>query len=666
LRLKEQVDHRIKKMTNFTKTNRQIWLFLTILSIIFICFSCAHNGDWAKRLDWKEFEFTNLPGEKDYPDAAAIIILDEGKMQIIGASELPTSVFERHRIVKILNSRGQRYANIAIPYTSQSQVENIRARTISPKGEIKVLNKGNIYDVNLYPRFIFYSDQRAKLFTMPAIEDGSIVEYRYRLRISGRSLWPSWSFQDNVPTLKSRFMLVAPSEWDVNYKHYNVDLEVVVSEAPKGFRSTYTWEIANVPALKSEFGMPSLKECVARLDIAPLGMNSWDDVALWYHELAEPGIKAGKNVKELALTLTEGVESNEDKLRIIYEWVRDQVRYIAVEIGIGGYQPHPAEQVLVNRYGDCKDVSTLLCSLSREVGIEAYEVLVSTWQNGEPDTSLPSPFQFNHAIAYCPSIGDSGLWLDATEKGCPFGDLPWYDQGLPVLVVGKDGEAEVITTPHLHADNNHKLFEWQVELEETGVATVMGSTQFSGALATEMREALFYASRDDRRQWLETYLATRCSGAKLDSFHISGLHPVSDPLTICYKFHTNSFAVPDAGEMDFRPGQILAFDLPDYFRSPDRDHPIQFRFGVHNELKLTINLPDKWVANTPAWSDSIVSPFGSAFWSYSTNCSTLYVHSSCLLNGGSVDPKQYQDFQNFLDTIKQKDLREVVLTKRSI
>ncbi len=651
-------------MTYILKTIKQTSLLIVLVAIIFIFFSCAHNGEWAKRIAWDEIEFINLPGVDDYPDAGAIVIFDEGKMQIIGNSELPMSMFERHRIVKVLNNRGQSYANIAIPYTPKSLIENIQARTISPNGEIKVLDKKYIYDVNLYPRFIFYSDQRAKIFTMPAIEDGSVIEYRYQMRISGRSLWPSWNFQDFVPTLNSRFTLEAPSEWKVNYKLYHTDLEPEIVKAPSGFKSSYTWQETNVPAFKSEFGMPPLNESLARLEIAPLGMSTWDDVALWYDGLSEPQIKAGKAIKEFASVLTKNSASDEEKLKNIYEWVRDQVRYIAVAIGIGGYQPHPAEQVLINRYGDCKDMSTLLCSLAREVGIEAYEVLVSTWQNGAPDTSLPSPFQFNHAIAYCPAVGDNGVWMDATEKGSPFGKLPWYDQNLPVLVIGKDGRSEIITTPCVPADSNHTLFDWQVDLQETGAAIIHGKTQYNGALASEMREALIYASKDEERQWLETFLATRISGAKLDSFQISGLDPVKNPLIIRYQLYTSTFALPRADEMIFCPGQILAFDLPDYFRSADREHSIQFRFGVHNELKLTINLPENWTANISATTDSIDSPFGSASWTYSLEGNKIYIQLNCHLKGKKVDPEQYHEFQNFLDEIKARDLREVIINSK--
>ena len=651
-------------MTRLKRSIRQIRFALSLAFLLAVLLSCAHNRDWARRIAWADLDFSSLPGQDEYPEAGAIILLDEVKTTIIESGEINYSELERHRIVKILNTRGLRYANIAVAYSPPSQVVRLQARTISPEGKIAIIKKDDIFDVNLYPDFVFYSDQRAKLFAVPAVENGSVVEYRYRMRIRNPTFWHSWIFQASVPTLLSRFTLIAPSEWKIDYRVYGIDLEPQVSKMPGGDESTYIWEARDVAARKLEFGMPPGSEHIARLAIAPLGIETWEDVAEWYRKLAEPQIKAGKGVKELAAVLTRGVENDEEKLRIIYEWVRDKTRYIAVNIGIGGYQPHPAEEVLENRYGDCKDMVTLLCSLAREAGLEAYEVIVSTWQNGIPDTSLPSPYQFNHAIAYCPSIGASGVWMDATKKGCPFGKLPWYDQGLPVLVVGKEGEAEIVTTPRVSPDSNCVLFDWEADLQSTGAATVHGKSRLWGAIAAELREDLYYGSPEARRQWLETYLATRCSGVKLDSFKIMGLYPVSDPLTISYAFHTNNFAIPRAEEMVFRPGSILASDLPDYFRSPKRVHPIRFKYGLRTELNLTVKLPLDYIVNTTDSSDSLVSSFGSAYRSWSTSGNVYRTHKSYRLLGEDIDPQYYVRFQSFLDSIGIWDLREVVVSRK--
>jgi len=632
-----------------------------LLCVVLLLPSCASQSEWATRVSWDELDATHLPGQAEYPDAGAIILLDEGRMEIIGSGEVGFSAFEQHKIVKIFNDRGHRYANVVVAYTSGSQVEDIQARTISPAGKITVLDEKNIFDVSLYPNFVFFSDQRAKLFTLPAVDDGAIVEYRYRLLIRNRTFWHSWRFQSEEPTLLSRFTLVKPSEWEVAYRTYAIDVQPHTTKVPAGFKSTYVWEVKDIPAMRFEFGMPPQAEWGARLALSPVGFKTWADVAQWYYGLASPRMKAGDGVKALMPSLTGGVEDKQEKLKRIYEWVRDRVRYVAVEIGVGGYQPHAAEEVLVNRYGDCKDMTTLLCALGKEAGLEVHQVLVSTWQNGKPDTSLPSPLHFNHAIAYCPSVGEKGTWMDATEKGSLFRQLPWYDQGLPVLVVGEKGEETLAVTPRNPAEDNREALDWRIDLQPSGAATVQGSSQYWGTAATELRDELDNASPDERRLWLETLLVKRCSGALLDSVQITGVNPASDPLVVSYRFHTATFATRRGAALVFRPGLAAASGLPDYFRSPVRLHPIRFNFGMKREVNLAMTLPHGWRADTLALADSTTSSFGTAQWQWRDEGDVLHVNSSFLLRGDDIPPNEYKRFQEFLDRMREKDLREVVL-----
>ena len=647
-------------MPKFIKTSLKIIIGCILIVVFVTGFGCAHKGDWGERIGWKEIDFERLPGQEKYPNAGAIVLLDEGKMEIIGSNDKRLSVFEQRRVVRILNARGRRFLNIAIPYNPDTEVQFIKARTISPDGRITVLKDEDIYDVTFYPEYVFYSDQQAKLFTLPAVEDGSVIEYRYRLNFGMFTHWHYWHFQEEVPTLISRFTLIEPSEWDIHYRLYGIDLQPYVDENPPRFKNTYTWEARDVPPIKQEFGMPSMRERAARLVLSPIGVETWDDVAEWYFELSEPQIKAGSGVKALASRLIEGVIDDREKLRRIYEWVRDNIRYIAVAIGIGGFEPHPAEEILYNRYGDCKDMSTLICSLAREAGINARLALVSTWPNGIPDTTLPSPLHFNHAIVYCPDVNESNIWMDATAKGCPFGTLPWFDQGLPVVVVNQNRKAQATPTPCSSPDHNHTRIEWRVTIDSTALASVEGMTIIRGAPAMELREELFVMSEDEQKQWLETWLAGRCSGIVLDSFEFDGIEPVQDTLSISYFFQTSHFMIHRSGEMILRPEAVMPFDLPDYFRSESRVHPIRFLYGIQNDMELIVELPDDWSLEGDFVADSVHSRFGRATWICSENDGIFRAGMTIYLQGKEISPEDHREFRIFLDTVQKKNLRDVV------
>jgi len=637
-------------------------------SVLALCLQVAWLGcssgtsGWETSVRWKDYTLSALPTREEFPDVGAVCLLDEGRMEVFGSGQLGFSVFEQHRIVKIFDSRGERFANVVIPYGGRSEVVAIEARTISPDGRIVVLDGSDIFDVSLYPNFVFFSDQRAKLFTLPAVEEGAVLEYRYRVSVHDRTFWHSWGFQHDAPTLISRFTLIKPAEWNVNYRTYGTEVDPDVTEMPEGFKSTMRWEVRDMPALRSEVGMPPSRERVARLALAPLGFNTWSDVASWYYGLSWPRTAAGSETERLVEELTAGAATDEEKAERIYTWVRDRVRYLAVEIGIGGYRPHAAEEVCTNMYGDCKDMATLVCSMAREAGLNVHQVLVSTWYNGIPDTTLPSPLHFNHAIAYAPDLGVDGIWMDPTEKGCPFGDLPWYDQGTPVLVVGEDGAGEIVTTPRSRPEENTEQTVWRVRLKEDGSATVVGRTVMRGAPAVETRGQLLYTSQEMRRQWLETLLAKECSGARVDSFIIEGLKPVGDSLATLYGFHTPFFVTVRGSDMVFRPGMITASELPDYFRSPERTHPVRLRFGVERELSLTIALPTGWSMQPATRADSLISRFGSSRFRWRVKESELAVWNHYTLAAVDVRPAEYQEFREFLDSMRKQNLGDLILT----
>jgi hypothetical protein len=648
---------------NYKKSTRLFLYLLLINSITIFIFSCCHQNNWATNIDWKEFNLNDLPGQEDFPDYGAVILFDQGKMEILGSAEKRFSVFERHRMVKIFNESGFKYANIAISYNPGSKIEKIFARTISPVGKITVLDEKDIYDVTLFPEYVYFSDQRAKKFTFPAVEKGTIIEYKYTMSIKKSTFGNSWDFQSAVPVLSSRFILVKPGEWDVHYRVNNIEVLTEMSEAQAGFKSFHKWEARDVPALDIEPAMPPQNEIIGSLLISPIGINRWDQIGQWYYDLIQPQTKSGKVITETAHELLHDIDHNNKKLKLIYEWVRDKIRYLSISIGIGGYQPHPAGEVIKNRYGDCKDMTTLLCALARAAGINVYQVLVRTKQNGLTDTSLTTQSIFNHVIAFCPSAGDSGIWMDATEKGCPFGHLPWYDQGIQGLVIKDKGEVQFMSTPVVPADSNYVYFQWQIDFDTTGNVLITGRTKYWGAQADELREELKEAGPLEKKNWLESYLAKRASGIDVHSFQVEGLDTIADPLVVSYIFRSAAFARHVSNGFAFYPGDIMNLNLYDYFPAQNRKHPVRFRFGFQSEIDLKIHIPVNWQFDISHTVDSLNSPFGtfSQNWLYRENI--LSVKEKYRLYGYDIGIEEYPKFKEFLNTILNKCNKQVMVKR---
>ena len=634
---------------------------LLILILISIFYLACGVDDWHRKAEWKNFDINNLPNQEEYPESEAVVLLNEGTIRIFTDQQISFSTYERHTVTKIFNSRGHRYANVVIPYGSQNSVEEIQARTISPHGKITVLDPETIFDVNLYPNFVFYSDQRAKIFTLPAVEDDCIIEYRYNITIRSQTYGSFWRFQSTIPVLISRFSLIKPAQWELDYRLYDIYIEPKTTIISAGQINSLTWEAREMEAIKTELAMPAMNELGARLVLRPVGIKSWQDISKWYKKLVQSQMSLNEEIEQIVRNLTDGITDDEQKLRTIFEWVRDQVRYVSVSIDIGGYQPHPVAETMRNKYGDCKDMTTLLCAMGQAAGLDVYQALISTRLNGRPDTTLPAAVHFNHVIAYAPGFGAEGIWMDATEKTAPYGQLPWYDQGMPVLVVKPDGSGEIKNTPKLSYSQNRSEMIWRITLQKSGIATIKAQTLAYGTVANEMREKLFQATETEIEDWLNIYLAERVSGTELLAFDVKGLLPVADSLVIDYEFESSHFARKVNKNLVILPGEITGFDLADYFRSDERMQDICFQFASVKQVNLIVDFPPEFSINEYAKSYSIHSEFGKytrIFTPSQNGFSILYRYE---LTQDVIPSLRYHEFQEFLENINIRDLDEIVL-----
>ena len=123
------------------------------------------------------------------------------------------------------------------------------------------------------------------------------------------------------------------------------------------------------------------------------------------------------------------------------------------------------------------------------------------------------------------------------------------------------------------------------------------------------------------------------------------------------------FAVRRGSDLVLHPGWVSASGLSEFFRSPTRALPVRFRFGTSSELALTVHLPVDWGVVTPESSDSLQSPYGSAHWTCRAKDSLLIWHSGHSFKGDDVAPVHYGQFQQFLDAMQVRDMREIEVGK---
>jgi transglutaminase-like putative cysteine protease len=255
----------------------------------------------------------------------------------------------------------------------------------------------------------------------------------------------------------------------------------------------YEWTAGNAVVEPIEQGSVAPVDYSRRVTVSTFG--DFSEFARAYSARAEEQAQPTAVIKALADEITSGEATAAGQARLLYDWVTQNVRYVGIALGMGAVVPHAAEQVLRNRYGDCKDKVTLLTALLAAKGIEARTAIVnagtSYWTS-----SLPLLPNFNHVILYVPSLV---LWLDPTATVTPYGRLPHEVQGKLVVLVPS---GELRRTPVDLNTENVTIRRVRYVIQDDG--TIKGTTDIEarGLRAEGYRLRAREMSPDQRAQYM--------------------------------------------------------------------------------------------------------------------------------------------------------------------
>jgi hypothetical protein len=310
---------------------------------------------------------------------------------------------------------------LTFTYTaSNQQVEIGYVRVIKPDGSVVVTPDYNVQDMpaDVTREAPMYSDIHQKHVAVKGLGVGDTLEYQITLRtlkpeVPGH-FWFEYSFQKDLIALDEQLDLDLPADKAVTVA--SADLQPTVSST--GGRKLYHWASSNLARPDPDAPPKSVKHWKPSVQVTTFA--SWEQVGAWYNSLQRDSLIVTPAIQAKADALTKGLTSNDDKLRAIFNDVALHIHYVGLDFGIGRYQPHPADDVLSNEYGDCKDKHTLLAALLKATGIEASPVLISS--SRELDPATPSPAQFDHVITLV-SLDGKLVWMDSSEEVAPVGLL---------------------------------------------------------------------------------------------------------------------------------------------------------------------------------------------------------------------------------------------------
>jgi tetratricopeptide (TPR) repeat protein/transglutaminase-like putative cysteine protease len=573
-----------------------------------------------------------------------------------------TAAREQTSIIRVQNDTGvQQWGLIEFPFQSANQtvdVDYVRVR--KPDGSVVATPPDNIQDLDaeITRSAPFYSDLRVKHIAVKGLSAGDVLEFQVHWNsakplVEGQ-FWFDYNFTREGIVLDESLEVSVPADRAVKVKGPRATQRVAGASG----RRVYTWTSSHLDS------KPDKKKGRAALDAA-LGMNpppdvqvssfqNWDEVADWYWNLQKDRVEPSPAVRAKAAELTKGMTDDSAKLHAIYDFVSTHYRYIGIDFGIGRYQPHSADDVLSNDYGDCKDKYTLLASLLQAVGIQAYPVLISSTQRLDPD--IPSPAQFDHVIAYVPQ-GQSAVWLDTTPEITSFGFLLQPLRDKPALVILGGKPAQIMNTPADPPEPELRIFKLTGKLSDDG--TLNAQIENSDRDETEpILRAAF--RRVSQAQWQDlVQVISRGMGfaGTVSNIHVAAPDATNVPFRFAYTYLRKDY--PDWANHQFVvPG--LPFNMPTQDEDADPSDPIFLGSAVTAQSDARVELPQGYSPIPPASID-IVRDYAEYHASYSRDDNALIAHRVLTSKLREVPPGETASYKSFVEDV-QKDVNGYVET----
>ena len=595
--------------------------------------------------------------------ADAVIRYDDTTFEVetIGKGKKVTSY-----AITIFNRKAAYHANVAIYYDKLQPVSDINATVYDANGKvIEKLKKGDISDFSDYDGFTIYSDNRIKNFDMRQNSFPYTVEVSYKTIYDGLLSLPPWiaQYPGKTAVERSSFVVATPADYELRYQTLRLDAPKIVNGTTKKF---YTWTIENSKSYEEEPLSAAPYSDAKAVILAPgkcemegyVGdMRSWESFGRWLYKINEGRDELDDEQVAAIRKLVLNASSEREKVKLVYEYLQKNTRYVGIQLGFGGWQTFPASYVASNGYGDCKALTNYTRTMLKYVGVDSYYTLIAAGKNEEAiDPSFPMN-QFNHVILSVPMEKDT-IWLECTSQDAPFGYLGYSTSDRDALMLSEDG-GTLVHTPVYEAEKNLYLTTGEITIDKEGNAEVSLQSDFKG-LSFRYMSDFNSQSPDEQKQT------------------VRDMFPLKNTEDLAYTYTEDKKMLPEASiAVDFKARKLASVSGKRIFLVPNQvnrmsyipekieERKTDFKINYEDYLvdSITYKLPEGiYVERLPS-SKKIETDFGTYEVSYEKGDGYLKYVRTYRTRKGTYDKTKYEEYTEFYKKCVRADKQKVVFAK---
>ena len=619
-----------------------------------------------------------LPAYDEKTDA--VLLYSETNVTVLSVDRIRTHIREAY---KVLRPEGRERGTVEVYFNPGRRITSLHGWCIPAQGkDYEVKEKDAIDYASPANGGELIDDVKYRVLHVPAPDPGNIIGYEYEVEERPFWLQDIWYFQRIDPVRETHYSLQLPAGW-VFKASWLSHAEVKPDE--KG-GNVLQWAVSDVRGIRPEPDMPPLKGVAGQMIVSffPSGgtsnkneFASWEDMGNWYGNLVSTRMEASEPIKEKVKALTEGKTTTLAKMQAVAYFLQHDIRYVAISLGIGGYQPHAAPDVFLHRYGDCKDKATLMRTMLREIGVDSYHVVISS-ERGSVTRDSPAHNGFNHvilaiklpddvkdpslvAVIQHPKLGRI-LFFDPTyDEMIPFGQIGGYLQANYGLLVEPEG-GELVELPQQPSAMNGIERVGKMTLDAQGVLKGDVEEVRMGDRASLERWRLRTATKDiDRVNSIESLLGSSLPGFQLTHASVVNFEHTDRPFGFNYTFRSDNYAKLAGNLMLVRP-RVLGNKASGILETKEpRKFPVEFDGPSRDTDKFDIALPPGYeVDELPPPMDAEFS-FGSYHSKTEASGNVLHYTRALEIKELSVPVSQMDELKKFYRMIATDERNTAVL-----
>lgn len=552
-------------------------------------------------------------------------------------------------------------------YDSYDDVRRYEAKIYDAKGEhVKTLKKRDFMDVSATGSDL-YSDNRAIILKYTPSMYPFTIDFSYEIKTSSTANIPGFfPFPYSKMSVESdTYTLINETQIPIKVKKMNLEaynIEVHESQERISFKAT------NLSPVKYEAAAPPMSEVLPIVRLSPEifqlkgkkgQVRNWDELANWYREELLVGMEdLPKSTIAEVSSLVKDVSDTREKVKRIYNYMQDRTRYISVQVGIGGWQPTPADEVHKLGYGDCKGLSNYTKALLKSQGIDSYFTLVDSQPDGTDVMEDYAALAFDHAILSVP-LEDETLFLECTSQKIPFNFLGTHTDDRTVLMVTDSG-AEIKRTP---------VYDYKTNYQKAHTKAVLNDAmELSGSLKMESGGLQYnnaYHRIDAKEDENLSYYKDRW-GYHSD-IRLSDIQFQNDKDAVRIQeqmnFHSTSYTTKAGDRILLNPNVFnrIQSSPPRY---EHRKYPLYIRRGYSDDDIVEIQLPERYSVASMFEDVRLETEFGIYEIAVTVDENNqLTYHRKIELYTGRWPKEKYADYVAFFKEINKKDRSKIVLTQ---